>query len=38
VLDGAIARLRGCAAVVIDLVQLPVAEKINEPEFAALRL
>ena len=36
VLESAVTRLRGCGAEVIDPVLLPNAEKINEPEFAAL--
>ena len=36
-LDEAVARLRALGAVVIDPVSLPDAEKIAEPEFAALR-
>jgi amidase len=36
VLDAAIARLRACGAMVIDQVELPDAEKISDPEFAAL--
>jgi amidase len=36
VLEAAVARLRAQGAEVIDPVQLPDAEKINEPEFAAL--
>src|SRR5579872_3696204 len=37
VLDEAVARLRALGAVVTDPVSLPGAEKIAEPEFAALR-
>ncbi len=36
-LDAAVARLRSLGAVVTDPVTLPDAEKIAEPEFAALR-
>jgi amidase len=36
VLDAAVGRLRGCGAEVIDPVRLPDAEKIGEPEHAAL--
>jgi len=36
VLDAAIARLRACGATVIEQVELPAAEKISGPEFAAL--
>jgi amidase len=36
VLEAAVSRLRACGADVIDPVHLPDAEKINEPEFAAL--
>jgi len=35
-LDAAVARLRSCGAEVIDPVELPDADKIEEPEFAAL--
>jgi amidase len=37
VLDEAVARLRSLGAIVTDPVSLPDAEKITEPEFAALR-
>ena len=37
VLDEAVARLRALGAMVIDPVSLPDADKIAEPEFAALR-
>jgi amidase len=37
VLEDAVARLRSLGAVVTDPVALPGAEKIGEPEFAALR-
>jgi amidase len=37
VLDAAIARLRGCGAVIVDPVQLPGAEKLSEPEYESLR-
>ena len=37
VLDEAVARLRSLGAIVTDPVSLPEAEKITEPEFAALR-
>lgn len=37
VLDAAIARLRACGADVVDAVDLPGADKIGEPEYAALR-
>jgi len=37
VLDMAVARLRSLGAVVTDPVSLPDADKITEPEFAALR-
>jgi amidase len=36
VLESAIARLRGHGALIIDPVQVADADKINEPEFAAL--
>jgi amidase len=36
VLNTAVSRLHECAATVIDPVQLPDADKISEPEFAAL--
>jgi amidase len=35
-LDAAVARLRSCGAEVIDPVEFPDADKIGEPEFAAL--
>jgi amidase len=37
VLDAAIARLRACGALVVDAVELPGADKIEEPEFEAMR-
>ena len=37
VLDAAAARLRSLGAIVTDPVELPDADKIAEPEFAALR-
>jgi amidase len=37
VLDAAVARLRGCGALVVDAVDLPGADKIVEPEYEALR-
>jgi len=36
VLEGAIARLRGAGAQLVDPIQLTESDKINEPEFAAL--
>jgi amidase len=36
-LDTAVARLRACGTEVIDAVDLPGADKIGEPEYAALR-
>jgi amidase len=37
VLDAAVDRLRACGAEVVDAVDLPGADKIGEPEYAALR-
>ncbi len=36
VLDAAVARLRGCGATVVDPVELPGTDKVEEPEFTAL--